>query len=128
MAVDKHDLIFTTCEKEKLSPLETDSTRVYLYIYTHMCGTPHNLQMCIYKNKRMSFQDDNWGRGHERQPSENSLSKAVVQDLCEVKSGSTGKISFPVSMMSLEINPGTTRRPIQTLTAWVRPFQSNELN
>ena len=43
MAIDKHDLIFTTCEKEKLSPLETDSTRVYLYIYTHMCGTPHNL-------------------------------------------------------------------------------------
>ena len=41
MAIDKHDLIFMTCEKEKLSPLETDSTRVYLYIYTHMCGTPH---------------------------------------------------------------------------------------
>ena len=30
--------------------------------------------------------------------------------------------------MSLEINPSTTRKPIQTLTAWVRPFQSNELN
>ena len=69
-----------------------------------------------------------WRRGHERQPSDNSLSKAVVQTLCEVKSESTGKISFLVSMMSLEINPGTTRRPIQTLTAWVRPFQSNELN
>lgn len=43
MAVDKHDLIFMTCETEKLSPLETDYTRVYLYIDTHMCRTPHNL-------------------------------------------------------------------------------------
>lgn len=42
MAVDKHDLIFMTCETEKLSPLE-DYTRVYLYIYTHMCRTPHHL-------------------------------------------------------------------------------------
>lgn len=43
MAVDKYDLIFMTHEEEKLSPLEADYTRMYLYVYTHMCRAPRSL-------------------------------------------------------------------------------------
>ena len=81
MAVDKHDLIFMTCEKESWAPWK-QTPQGCTYLFIHICVELHTTYRCAYtKTKGCLFRMTTWGRGHERQSSDNSLSKAVVQTL-----------------------------------------------